>query len=329
MKEIDSPGEFMEIVYGFRISRIILTAHELNLFTLLKDGALTSAVMAKTIGANERATDRLMNALVPIGLLKKSGSQFSNTDFSTRFLIKGQPTYIGNLDHIVHLWRTWSTLTEAVKAGTTVAVKQPIGERDDSWIESFIAAMHSRAGHQAKEIAAVLDLSQTKHVLDIGGGSGAFTFEFVRENPAIRGTIFDLPNVIPITQKYIAREGFSESVSTIAGDYLKDELGYDYDLILLSAVIHINSPEENKILINKCAEAMNNDGQIVILDHVMSDDRTIPAVGAFFALNMLVGTEKGDTYTENEIKSWLQNSGFKYIRRKDTPQGSSMMIGIK
>jgi SAM-dependent methyltransferase len=329
MKEIDSPGEFMEIVNAFRISRIILTSHELNLFTLLKNGALSSAAMAKAIGANERATDRLMNALVPIGLLKKSGSQFSNTDFSTRFLIKGQPTYMGNLDHLVHLWKTWSTLTEAVKAGTSVANNQNINERDDSWLESFIAAMHSRAINQAKEIAAVLDLSQTRNVLDIGGGSGAFTFEFIRQYPAIRGTIFDLPNVTPITRKYITREGFSDSVSTIAGDYMKDDFGNDYDLILLSAVIHINSPEENKILINKCAEAMNNDGQIVILDQVMTDDRTIPAAGAFFALNMLVGTEKGDTYTENEIKSWLKSSGFKYIRRRDTPQGSSMMIGIK
>ena len=329
MKEINSPGEFMEIVNAFRISRIILTAHELNIFTLLKDGSLTSAATAKAIGTSDRATDRLMNALVPIGLLKKSNSQFSNTDFSTRFMINGQPNYVGNLDHIVHLWKTWSTLTEAIKAGTSVAVKHPISEREDSWIEPFIAAMHSRAIHQAKEVAAVLDLSETKNILDIGGGSGAFTFEFIREKPSIRGTIFDLPNVIPITRNYITREGFSDSVSTIAGDYLKDEFGSGYDLILLSAVIHINSPEENKILMNKCAEALNPEGQIVILDHVMNEDRTLPPAGAFFALNMIVGTEKGDTYTENEIKSWLQHSGFKYIRRRDTPQGSSMMIGIK
>jgi 2-polyprenyl-3-methyl-5-hydroxy-6-metoxy-1,4-benzoquinol methylase len=329
MKEINSPGEFMDMVNAFRISRIILSAHELNIFTLLKDGPVTSSNIAKITGTNERATDRLMNALVPIGLLKKTGSQFSNTDFSTRFLIKGQPTFLGGLDHVGHLWKTWSSLTEAVKSGTSVTMKQPISGRDESWLESFIAAMHSRAGNQAKEIAAVLDLSQTRTMLDIGGGSGAFTFEFIRENPNIKGTIFDLPNVIPITKQYIAKEGFENSVSTISGDYLKDAFGVDYDLVLLSAIIHINSPEENKMLVKKCAEIMNPEGQIVILDHVMSDDRTSPAGGAIFALNMLVGTEKGDTYTESEIKSWMQNAGFKYIRRRDTPQGSSMMIGIK
>jgi SAM-dependent methyltransferase len=329
MKEINSPGDFMEMVNAFRISRIILTAHELNIFTILKEGPLTSQVVAKAAGANERATDRLMNALVPIGLLKKSGSQFSNSDFSTRFMIKGQPTYMGGTTHLVHLWKSWSTLTEAVKAGTSVAVKQPIGERDESWLESFIAAMHSRGIQQAKEIAAVLDLSETRQVLDIGGGSGAFTFEFIRENPAIRGTIFDLPNVIPITQHYISREGFNGSVTTLAGDYLKDKLGYDYDLVFVSAVLHINSPEENRMLVNKCAEALNPGGQLVILDHIMTEDRTGPAAGAFFALNMLVGTEKGDTYTEKEIKTWMQAAGFKYIRRRDTPQGSNMMIGIK
>jgi len=329
MKEINSPGEFMEMVNAFRISRIILTAHELDIFTILHDGPLTSMVVAKAAGANERATDRLMNALVPIGLLKKSGSQFSNTDFTNRFMIKGQPTYMGGLAHLVHLWKSWSTLTEAVKTGTSVAMTKPIGDRDEAWLESFIAAMHSRGLQQAKEVAAVLDLSQTKSMLDIGGGSGAFTFEFIRENPAIRGTIFDLPNVIPITRQYISREGFDDSITTINGDYLKDKFGYDYDLVFVSAVIHINSPEENRLLINKCAEALNPGGQLVILDHIMTDDRTGPAVGTFFALNMLVGTEKGDTYTEKEIKAWMQDAGFKYIRRRDTPQGSNMMIGIK
>ena len=329
MKEINSPGDFLEVVNAFRISRIILTAHELNLFTTIKDRSLTSAAAAKATGCDERATDRLMNALVPIGLLKKSGSLFSNTDFSTRFLIKGQPMYMGGIDHMVQLWKTWSTLTDAVRAGTSVAVKKPIGERDESWLGSFIAAMHSRAIQQAMEIAAVLDLSQTSSVLDIGGGSGAFTFQFIREKPSIRGTIFDLPNVIPITKQYISTEGFDQSVTTIAGDYLTDKFGNDYDLILLSAVIHINSPEENKDLLRKCAEALNPGGQLVILDHVMNDDRTGPAVGAIFALNMLVGTEKGDTCTEKEIKSWMQDAGLKMIRRRDTPQGSSMMIGIK
>jgi SAM-dependent methyltransferase len=329
MKEINSPGEFMEMINAFRISRIMLTAYELDIFTRLKDGPLTSANVAKMAGGNERATDRLMNALVPIGLLKKTGSQFANTDFSTRYMIKGQPGYLGGLAHAVHLWKTWSTLTEAVKAGTSVAMKLPISERDEAWLESFIAAMHSRGIQQAKEIAAVLDLSQTRSILDIGGGSGVFTFEFIRENPVVKGTIFDLPNVIPITKQYIAREGFADSVNTIAGNYMKDKFGYDYDLVLLSAVLHINSPEENKILINKCAESLNPGGQLVILDHIMTDDRTSPDVGAFFALNMLVGTEKGDTYTEKEIKAWLQAAGFKYIRRRDTPQGSNMMIGIK
>ena len=329
MKEINSPGEFLEMVNAFRISRIILTAHELNIFTLLKDGPLNSQAVARMVGASERATDRLMNALVPIGLLKKSGSYFSNTDFSTRFLIQGQPGFMGGLTHLVKLWKTWSTLTDAVKAGTSVSMQEPMSGREEAWIESFIAAMHSRAIQQAKEIAAVLDLSQVRTTLDIGGGSGAFTFEFIRENPEIRGTIFDLPNVISLTKQYIANEGFERSVKTISGDYLKDKFGYDFDLVFVSAVIHINSPDENRLLINKCTEALNPGGQLVVLDHIMNEDRTDPAVGAIFAINMLVGTEKGDTYTEKEIKSWMQEARLKYIRRKDTPQGSTMMIGVK
>ena len=329
MKEINSPGEFIEIVNAFRVSRILLTAHELDIFTSLKDGPLSSQHVAGAIGADVRAIERLMNALVPMGLLKKSGSLFSNTDFSMRYMVRGQPAFLAGLSHLVYLWRTWSTLTESVKTGSSVMIAESISGRDDEWLESFIAAMHARGVQQAKEIATVLELSQTRRVLDIGGGSGIFTFEMIRQNPSIKGYIFDLPNVIPITEKYIAEEGMGKSVKTIAGDYLKAHFGYDFDLILISAVLHINSAEENQLLIKKCAEAITPGGQLVIVDHIMNDERTAPADGAIFALNMLVGTEKGDTYTEHEIKSWMQEAGLKYIRRRDTPQGSNLMIGIR
>jgi hypothetical protein len=121
----------------------------------------------------------------------------------------------------------------------------------------------------------------------------------------------------------------TSEVETIAGDYLMDGFGGKYDLIFVSAVIHINSPEENLLLIKKCAEALNPSGQLVILDHIMNEDRTEPQVGAIFALNMLVGTLHGDTFTESEVRSWMLDAGLKEISRKNTLQGTSLMIGIK
>jgi SAM-dependent methyltransferase len=329
VKEITIPGELMEMVNAFRISKIILSAFELEIFTILKDRSLTSIEAADKMKLDERATDRFMNALVSSGLLRKTDGQFSNTTFSQKFLVKGAPAYLEGLSHQVHLWKTWSTLTDAIKAGTTVAVEKPIGERDEEWLTSFIAAMHSRAVPQSREIADILDLTNTKSILDVGGGSGAFAFELISRSKNSKAVVFDLPAVVPLTKKYIQQAGLTSSVETLAGDYLIDDFGSGYDLIFVSAVIHINSPEENRLLINKCSEALNSKGQLVILDHFMSDDRTEPFAGAIFALNMLVGTKHGDTYTESEVRAWMQDTGLKNITRKDSQKGTSLMIGIK
>jgi len=225
-----------------------------------------------------------------------------------------------------------------VKAGTSVYFKHPIDERPKEWQQAFIAAMHRRAGPQAKEVADALDLSQTNRVLDVGGGSGAFAMEFLSMNPKMTGVVFDLPTIVPITERFVRDTGFeirdtrkkiSDRISVIAGDYLKDDFGSGYDLVFMSAIIHINSPEENQLLIRKGADALNPGGKLVILDHVMNEDRTKPEVGAIFALNMLVGTKYGDTYTEEEIRSWMVEAGLLDVSLIATPSEIQLMVGTK
>ncbi len=327
-KIISDPAELMEMANAFRISRVILTGYELGIFSILQEARTSSEIAGKS-GTDPRATDRLLNALVAIGLVEKNKDKFSNTTFSSKFLVRENPGFLGGLGHMLNIWKTWSTLTESVRTGKSIAIENSIEDRGNEWREAFIAAMHARAPQQAKEVASLLDLSKTTRILDIGGGSGAFSFEFIRKNKKIKAVVFDLPTIVPITQGYIDREGFSGSVTTMAGDYLKDGFGKGYNFIFLSAVIHINSPDENRSLIRRCNAALDKGGQLVILDHIMNDDRTEPKAGAIFALNMLVGTEKGDTYTESEIETWMRDAGLKEIRRADSTQGTSLMIGIK
>ena len=326
---MSNPDKFMEMINTFRISRIILTANELGVFDHLQGEGSSPAMLAEQLQTHPRATDRLLNALVAIGLLSKENELFINTGFSSRFLVKNSPSYLGGLNLSNQTWKTWSTLSEAVRKGTTVAMDSSINERTEEWRESFIAAMHARADKQGPEVASVIDLQTTRKVLDVGGGSGAFSFAMIRKNPDIHTTVFDLPNIIPLTLKYIETSGFSAQVDTIAGDYLADSLGFGYDLVFMSAIIHINSAEENLMLIRKGAEALNPGGQLIILDHIMTDDHTEPFVGAIFALNMLVGTVHGDTYTGSEIESWMKLAGLSATRRQTTPSGIQLITGLK
>jgi hypothetical protein len=138
-----------------------------------------------------------------------------------------------------------------------------------------------------------------------------------------------LPNVIPITKIFLDKEGFSDRIKTFAGDYTTDELPKGFDLVFLSAIIHSNSLETNTDLIKKCFDALNRSGRIMIQDWIMNNDRTQPVSGAVFAINMLVGTEAGDCFTEQEVKKMLKTAGFQNISRIEFKSGLSRMIAQK
>jgi SAM-dependent methyltransferase len=324
-----SPSSIHEAVYAFRTARVLLTAYELDLFTALDTGPKTSAEVGHLLGTDQRATDRLMNALCAMGYLKKKKGVFTNARLAARFLVKGKPEYLAGIMHSVSLWRTWSTLTDAVRAGTSVMVRGEVNERREDWLEAFIAAMHARAFRQAPTVIKLLDLRGVRRVLDVGGGSAAFSMAFVRAKKDIHAVVFDLPNVIPLSRQYIEAEHLSDRIDTQIGDCTVDLLGSGFDLAFLSAIIHSNSAEVNKQLFKKVADALKPNGQIVVQDHIMSEDRTNPPGGALFALNMLVGTKAGDTYTESEVRSWMEEAGFQSIRRKGSPLGNDLMIGRK
>ena len=321
-----TPQEFRDIVYGFQTSRILLTSLELEIFTVINDGAKSSEDVSKVISSDIKATDRLMNALCALNFLEKSDGKFSNTNFTSKFLVKGKPDYISNLMHAVNLWDSWSSLTSIVRDGKGTS-KVTSGSKN--WLENFIEAMHYRALKQVPGDIDMLDLTNVHSVLDFGGGSGAYSIGFVRAKKDIAAVVFDLSDVVPLTQKYISNAGLQDKIKTVKGNYLLDDLGSGYDLIFLSAIVHSNSFDENKKLIRKCADALNEGGQIVIQDYAMNEERTLPASGAFFALNMLVNTQGGDTYTEKEIYSWLLNAGLKNIKRNETTHGAAQIIGRK
>jgi 2-polyprenyl-3-methyl-5-hydroxy-6-metoxy-1,4-benzoquinol methylase len=323
-----SSDKIREVAYGFQRSRVLLTAYELDLFTAVGEGKKSSSKVAEAIRADVHGTDRLMNALCAMGLMTKTESRFSNSPEALRFLVRSSPEFMAGLMHTAHLWDRWSTLTDAVRQGTAVATRDVNGP-GEKWITAFIAAMHDRASKQAPTVAAQIDLSGVSRVLDVGGGSGAYAMAFVRAGHRIKATVFDLPNVVPLTRTYIEREGLLNKVNITAGDYLTDDLGSGYDLVFLSAIIHSNSVEQNRSLMQKCVRALSSEGRVIVQDFIMDEDRTSPPRGAFFALNMLVGTAAGDTYTEAEVRSWMEGAGLSGILRKETPFGSTQIVGKK
>jgi 2-polyprenyl-3-methyl-5-hydroxy-6-metoxy-1,4-benzoquinol methylase len=328
MKEIKSAEDIRDLSNAFRESRILLSAFELKIFSALDHHMMTSEQVSKKIDADPRATDRLLNALCAMGILKKVHGKFYNTNLSSKYLVEGKPEFMGNLYHTNHLWHTWSHLTESVMQGSSFKGDQNKKGKDD-WIEAFISAMHYRGVSQGKILAMMIDLSNVKKMLDVGGGSAAFSMEIVKKNSAVKAAVLDLPHVIPLTKKYVSEAGLLDNFNFIEGDYLTKDFESGYNLILLSAIVHINSYEQNKMLVKKCADALNKNGMIIISDFIMNDERTYPYNGALFSINMLVGTANGDTYTEKEMREWFESAGLSNIERKNTSFGTDLMIAVK
>lgn len=315
------PDPLAETIRAFQPSRALLTGIELDVFTHLGEGATASEVAEKA-GTDPRATEMLLNALVALEALAKREGRFFNTAAS-RFLAGEQRA--GWL-HTVNLWDTWSKLTEAVRSGSAPA-RDEIADRGQAWTEAFIAAMDRGAAERAPVVVQGAGATGVKRMLDLGGGSGAYSIAFARANPELEAVVLDLPGVLPLTERYIEAAGMKDRIGTTPGDLRTDHFGAGFDLVLLSSICHMLDERENADLVRRCREALVPGGRLVIQDFLLEDDKTKPKMAALFSLNMLVGTRGGSSYSVEEYSAWLSDAGFRKVRHVRLPGPSGLIIG--
>lgn len=298
---------------AFMRNRVLFTAAELDVFTRLYHHPASASELANALVLDAHATLKLLDALAALGFLEKQKDRYHVTDEGAVFSSDHPETLLPWLLHMNRLWGSWSNLTEIVKMGSG-RLRRSDPKMDQASRRAFIGAMHVVGRRLSLEIADAYDASGSTRLLDIGGASGTYTIAFLRKNLGMTAVIFDLPAVMPMAKDRLETEGLLDRVTLVEGDFYRDELPKGCDLALLSAIIHQNSPEQNVDLYQKVFRAAEPRGAILIRDHVMSASRTRPPAGALFAVNMLVNTRGGDTYTFDEVKAHLEAAGFLDIR---------------
>jgi len=336
------PDRLDQMIRGYMPSRCLLTALELDIFTAVGEGASAAQVGTK-IGADARAAGMLLNALVALGLLSKSGEDYKNSSDSARFFVaSSKDNHRNGLLHIANIWHRWSTLTDAVRGGTRVSsdcnkrYTDNLGDQPE-WTRDFIAGMQRHAKDRAPLLVKALDLSASpspcpsnvRRVLDLGGGSGAYSIAFARTYPDVHCDILDVPEVVPLTAEYVQRAGVSSQVSLRAGDMLRDDFGSGYDIIMLNAICHMFSQEQNRSIFHRAHQALAPGGRLVVQDFILNPDKTGPQHAALFSLNMLVSTDSGASYSEPEYTGWMEAAGFTGISRINLPGPSSLIVGTR
>jgi 3-hydroxy-5-methyl-1-naphthoate 3-O-methyltransferase len=318
------PDRLEQMIRGFMPSRCVLTALELDIFTAVGGGATADEVGAK-IHASARGVSMLLNALVALGLLSKTGDRYQNTAESARFFVQdSKDNHRNGLLHMANLWHRWGTLTEAVRRGSRIPADR---DRSPEWTMSFIAGMQRNAKDRAPLVVKALGTTGVRRVLDLGGGSGAYSIAFAKASVELRCDILDVPEVVPLTKEYVGKAGVEKQVSVRAGDMLRDDLGSGYDLIMLNAICHMFSAEQNEQLFRRALQALAPNGRLAVQDFILNAEKTGPTQAALFSLNMLVGTESGASYSEPEYKTWMSAAGFAYVHRIDLPGPSDLMVG--
>ena len=189
--------------------------------------------------------------------------------------------------------------------------------------------MFNNAMLLAPRLVKEFDLSGRRHLLDLGGGPGTYAIQFCLNNPNLKATVYDLPTTRPFAEKTIAGFGLSNRIDFIDGNYVDGELKGCYDAVWMSHILHAEGPETCRSMIQKAVSVLEPGGIIMIHDFILNNTKDNPLFPTLFSLNMLVATDKGQSYSEQEIIDMLASCGAKELQRSSFcgPMESGVIFG--
>ena len=288
----------------------------LDLFTRIGDSRADGQTVAEQLHSPIDAVSRLLDAVAAMGLLSKDATGYANTEVSRTYLCTDSDRYIGYIiRHHHHLVGSWARLPEAVLTGKPIRL--PVREKGTEEREAFLMGMFNLATQLAPRLVPVVDLSDCRKLLDLGGGPGTYAIHFCRHYPDLAATVMDLSTTRPFAEKTIREMGMDERVFFVPGDYLQDDIPGSYDVVWMSHILHGESAKDCLGIIEKAYQCLNPGGVAVIHEFILDDTLDGPLFPALFSLNMLLGTESGRAYSQEQLAGMLKTAGFVDVQRLD------------
>lgn len=328
-----TPERIMQIAWGFAPPLILEAAIRHRVFDVLDSGAKTVQEIETATRASSRGLTAILNALVGLNLLSKDEDKYALTPESAAFLVSTKPGFSGGMirHFSEHLIPRWLSLNEIVTSGKPVkAVNQE--QQGGEFFHKFVEDIFNMSYAPAKRLAEEQKLNNGHgriNVLDLAAGSGVWGIALAQRSEHVRVTAVDWPEVIPATRKTVARYGLTKQFHFVEGDLNTADFGRNHQIATLGHILHSEGESRSRALLRKTFDALASGGVIAIAEFLVNDDRTGPPLGLLFAVNMLVNTENGDTYSVNEINSWLREAGFTNQRTLETQGPSPLILATK
>jgi len=323
--------ELRVMAAGFQSAKLLLVALDAGVFDLLNDREASAAEVAQRCGADSRATRLILDALVGQGLLEQGAGGYRNAEPASRFLATPSPEYRGEiLRHLHNTWEDWEGLGRTWKTGRpALQRKTPQLPSTEEGLRHFILGMENLTRDLAPLLAGQLPLEDKNRALDLGGGPGNYALAFVQRWPGLEAVHFDLAPTSRIAREFLEGKPAAERVVFLEGDFLTTPLGGGYDFVWASQIIHMLGEGEVQELLRRVSAALVPGGVLAIHDHFLESDRTRPPSAALFGVHMLVATERGRTYSFDEVEAWLQEAGIEPDGRLDYGGAARVLLGRK
>lgn len=324
----------VDLLWGFAECRVLITAVELEVFTHLAKGHNTAQAIARQSASSERGVRILLNALVSMRFLSKSRNVYSLEPVSESCLVRGRKGYMGaNVLHTLHLWERWGTLTDAVRRGTAVDLGSA-RERGKQFFPVLVEALFPRNYPIACEACDRLGVGSTwqnLQVLDIAGGSGPWSIPIAERDPGSRVTLVDFPEPVKVAKRFAKKHKVLSQFEFVESNLWEAEWGSSqFDLVLFGHICHSEGEKKTREMIRRAFRALKPGGKLLIAEMVADDQRSEANSWALmFAVNMLVNTEEGDTFTFAEYRRWFKAAGFRAVERLPVKEHSPLLVAMK
>jgi ubiquinone/menaquinone biosynthesis C-methylase UbiE len=329
-----TPERIMQFAWSYAPTLILEAALHHRVFDTLEEEPKSVSELAAETSTDERALRSILDALVGFEFLSKdSAGKYSNTPESSAFLVTTKPGFQGGIfQHTsTQLLPKWLQLNEIVKTGKPATAVNQEGDGSE-FFEQFVEAIFPMSYMAAQTLGKSLHLESASapvKVLDIAAGSGVWGVALAQQSPQVSVTAVDWPGVLPVTRRVAARFGLSDQFTFIEGDLLQANYGEGFQLATLGHIIHSEGEVRSRQLLQKVFAALSSGGTIAIAEMVPNHERTGPPHALIFAVNMIVNTEAGNTYSFEEMSDWLREAGFQNVRQLEAPAPSPLILADK
>jgi ubiquinone/menaquinone biosynthesis C-methylase UbiE len=329
-----TPERIYQFAFGYAPPLVLEAAIRHHVFDVLDSGPKSLSEISHATGASERGLAAILDVLVGLDFLgKDKQGTYSLTPESEAFLVSTKPGFQGGLIRHTseHLLPKWLSLNEVMGTGRPA---QAVNEQatGSDFFEKFVNDIFPMSYVVAQELAAHLNLSGAQSsvsVLDLAAGSGVWGIALAQSSSQVTVTAVDWPGVIPVTRATVARFGLADRFEFVNGDLLHADFGNGHAVATLGHILHSEGVERSQALLEKTFHALAPGGTIAIAEFLVNADRTGPLNGLVFAVNMLVNTDCGGTYSFEEISGWLTAAGFINARTLDTHGPSPLILATK